>query len=236
MPIKDIQVGIEGYIERLKNVSENWDKNEINNPYGMMAGIEHSYIQWLGGDKEKLPNLFGEIKASHYLPWLESLTEQPVIFEHSLTNVPIYEFVRSVNNEKGELVKSAFTAMHPESANTSYHTLDSFSQLLGNASVKLKPLLPSKPKRVEDSFVIIDSNVVHTTPVGLEESPTEQPIEIRLIEKRITPRIPIKPPPFNGLFLSGSTWNNKSPALTAATTCALVSSDCMVSSRRRGVT
>ena len=194
MPIKDIQVGIEGYIERLKNVSENWDKNEINNPYGMMAGIEHSYIQWLGGDKEKLPNLFGEIKASHYLPWLESLTEQPVIFEHSLTNVPIYEFVRSVNNEKGELVKSAFTAMHPESANTSYHTLDSFSQLLGNASVKLKPLLPSKPKRVEDSFVIIDSNVVHTTPVGLEESPTEQPIEIRLIEKRITPRIPIKPP------------------------------------------
>ena len=189
MPIKDIQVGIEGYVERLKNVSENWDKNEINNPYGMMAGIEHSYVQWIGGDKEKLPNLFGEIKSSHYLPWLESLTDQPVIFEHSLTKVPIYEFVNSVNNEKGELVKSAFNAMHPEKANTSYHTLDSFSQLLVNAPVKLKPVPPSKPKRVEDSFVIIDSNVVLTTPVGLEESPTEQPIE-----RTVTPKIPIRPP------------------------------------------
>ena len=194
MPIKDIQVGIEGYIERLKNVSEDWDKNEINNPYGMMAGIEHSYIQWLGGEKEKLPNSFGQIKSSHYIPWVESLTEQPVIFEHSLTNVPIYEFVRSVNSEKAELVKQAFNAMHPESANTSYHTLDSFSQLLSNAPVKPKPVPPSKPKRIEESFVVIDSNVILTTPVGLEESPTEQPIEIRSNVKTVTPKIPIRPP------------------------------------------
>ncbi|KAI6660498.1 hypothetical protein LOD99_14082 [Oopsacas minuta] len=202
MPIRDIQVGIEGYIERLKSVNtKNWNKDDEDNPYGMLRGIEHSSIQWLGGNTDRLPDKFGDIKPYDYLQWLESVSDQPVIFEHSLTTIPIHVFVRLVNSEKGDLVKNAFNIIYPDSANISYNNQHhDIAQVLNNFTTKIRPVPPSKPKRYEDSFIIIESNTVISNPACESQQEKLSPIppnENKLDEVdevKTTPKIPIRPP------------------------------------------
>ena len=196
MPIRDIQLGIKGYIERLKNVSRDWEQQNDDNNYDMMRGIEQSSIQYLGGNSDEFPDKFGKLKSDQYLSWLESLSDQPVIFEHSLTTVPIYLFAKLVNNEKGKLVKEAFDSTHPDSANISYSNNDlEFSHLLANPQTNVKPIPPCRAKRSQDSFVIIENpQNKEETVESIQTNENENETKQNEGNIKSLPKVPIKPP------------------------------------------
>ena len=198
MPIRDIQIGIEGYIERLKNVNKEWEQEGEETSYGMMRGVEQSSIQCLGGNTDRFPDKFGKLRSDKYLGWLESLSDQPVIFEHSLTTVPIYFFVRLVSVEKGELVKDAFNSTHPDSANISYNNNDlDFSHLLAYPLTNVRPIPPYRPKRNNDSFVIIDKPLCkEETFEPIKENENENEIKQNEESVKNIPKVPMKPPQY----------------------------------------
>ena len=204
MPRKDIKLGIEGYIEQLKNVNKEWHDSEKDFSYGMMKGIDESHLQWLGGSTEGLPNKLGALTSDQYLNWLDSLSDQPIIFEHSLTTVPIYVFVNLVNKQRGELLKNAFKRMHPDSEDLTFSISDlDVSRLSVSTSQKLKSTFygDDKPAPLKTDSVQIEIECENaTTPVDAQQpfdSLVPKIISSRSEESLMTKKVPPKPPRSN---------------------------------------
>ena len=192
MPIRDIQIGIEGYIERLKNVNQEIEGQDDCDDYGMMRGIEQSSIQCLGGCTDGFPDKIGNLKPDQYRGWLESLSDQPVIFEHSLATVPIYLFAILVDKEKGELVKDAFTSTHPDGADISYNYEDlGLSHLLGDTQSSIKPTTQFRQKLSESKIGTIEKFFNEKLETVQETEKDSKQTEGFL---KMFTKMPIKPP------------------------------------------
>ena len=91
----------------------------------IMEKLDTTRVEWLAGDLTFTSNTLEGLNRDKYSKWFESLTEDFILLDSSLSFIPIYMLVDEIDKIIGEELKMAFEVTHPRGKRLmSEYTLD----------------------------------------------------------------------------------------------------------------